>query len=104
MPDNPNTDSESSYLDAEDWQIALEPYEGKPQAALTLGFHLVELKRYVNSLKMNAASGAIDRAIDCLYEHSDFRRVSRELFLIAIEGRLTTDRETLLRELGIRGI
>lgn len=102
MPDNRTTDSEISYLDDEDWQIAFEPFEGHPRAALTLAFHLTELKRYVNGLRMNQAASAIDRAIDSLYEHSEFRSVSRELFLIAISGELTTDKEEVLRHLGIR--
>ena len=102
MPDNPITDTESPYLDDEDWRIAFEPYEGQPRAALTLGFHLAELKRLVDGLKKHDAITAIDRAIDCLFEHSDFRSVGRELFLTAIEGQLTTDKEELIRHLGIR--
>ena len=102
MPDNVNTDTESPYLDDEDWQIAFEPFEGQPRAALTLGFHLAELKRLVNDLKKHQAIEAIDRAIDCLFEHSDFRSAGRELFLTAIEGKLTTDKEELIRHLGIR--
>ena len=102
MPDNPNMDAESPYLDDEDWQIAFEPFEGKPRAALTLGFHLAELKRLVEDLKKHDATTAIDRAIDCLFEHSDFRSAGRELFLTAIEGKLTTDKEELIRHLGIK--
>jgi hypothetical protein len=100
MQDNRNT--ENQPLDNEDWQIALEPYEGDPQAAITLAFHLAEIKRSISSLNMHEALAAIDRAIDSLYEHSDFRSVSRDLFLIAIKGQLTADREELLRQLGIR--
>jgi hypothetical protein len=102
MPDNPITDTESPYLDDEDWQIAFEPFEGKPRAALTLGFHLAELKRLVSDLKKHDATTAIDRAIDCLYEHSDFRSAGRELFLSAIEGKLSVDTEELIHHLGIR--
>ena len=79
MQNNATTDSEneSPYLDSEDWQIAFEPYEGHPQAALTLGFHLTELKRLIDGLKKHDALAAIELAIDNLYEHSDFRSVSR---------------------------
>jgi hypothetical protein len=103
MPDNPITDSEteSPYVDAENWQIAFEPYEGEPQAALTLAYQLAELKRSIASLNMHEAIAGIDQAIDSLYEHSDFRNVSRDLFLIAITGELTTDKEALLRQLGM---
>jgi hypothetical protein len=104
MLNNPNTDqNETPYPDAEDWQIAFEPFAGHPYAALQLGFHLTELKQLIrHGLKTCEASEAIDRAIDCLYEHSDFRSVSRELFLIAIQGKLTPTTEDLLRQLGIK--
>jgi hypothetical protein len=104
MQDNPITDAETDtdYLDPEDWQIAFEPYEGNPQAALTLGFRLTELKQSIRDLDMHEALAEIELAIDCLYEHSDFRSISRELFGTAIEGKLATDKETLLRQLGLR--
>jgi hypothetical protein len=110
MQDNPttddNTDTENvtvtDYLDPEDWQIAFEPYEGQPQAALTLGFRLTELKQSIRDLDMHEALQEIELAIDCLYEYSDFRSISREMFGTAIAGKLTTDKETVLRHLGIK--
>jgi hypothetical protein len=105
MQENANTDTENVVvtvnLDPEDWQIAFEPYEGEPQAALTLGFRLTELKQSITDLKMLEAIEEIDVAIDCLYEHSDFRTISRALFGTAIAGKLSTEREALLRKLGI---
>ena len=41
-------------------------------------------------------------AVDSLYEHSEFRSVGHELFRAAVEGRLTTEQENRLHELGIR--
>ena len=96
------TETDTSYLDEEDWQIDLAPYEGKPQAALTLGIHLVELKQRINDLNLHDALDAIDVAIDCLYSHSDFHGVGRGLFESAIEGKLTADKESLLRQLGVK--
>lgn len=96
------TESETPYLDEEDWQIALKPYEGNPQAALTLGIHLVELKQRINDLNMHDALDAINVAIDCLYSHSDFHGVGRGLFESAIEGKLSSDKESLLRQLGVK--
>lgn len=51
MPDNVTTDSgnESPYLDEEDWQIALAPYEGRPRDVLSLAVHFAELKHLVES-------------------------------------------------------
>lgn len=51
---------------------------------------------------MHDAIEAIDVAIDCLYNHSDFHSVGRGLFESAIEGKLTADKESLLRQLGVR--
>ena len=104
MQDNATTDCEndSPNLDPEDWQIAFEPYEGNPQAVLTLGFLLTELKQSITDLDIHEALDEIDVAIECLYEHSDFRSVSRELFEALIEGELTPDKEALLRQLGLR--
>jgi hypothetical protein len=104
MQDNANTDAEnaSTCLDPEDWQIAFEPYEANPQAALTLGFRLTELKQSIRDLDMHEALQEIELAIDCLYEYSDFRSISREMFGTAIAGKLTTDKEAVLRHLGIK--
>ncbi len=107
MQDNPNTDkpdpeTENIYPDLEDWQIAFQPYEGNPEAALTLGFRLTELKQLIRDLDMHEVLQEIEVAIDCLYEHSDFRSISREMFGTAIAGKLTTDKEAVLRHLGMR--
>lgn len=39
MPDNRNTDNPSEHLplDIEDWEIALEPYEGNPGSRVAHG-------------------------------------------------------------------
>jgi hypothetical protein len=106
MRDKCTTNADSSPpdipLDAEDWEVAFEPYAGHPRAALTLAFHLTELKRLIDGVKKREAVNAIDEALDRLYEHSDFRDVSHELFLTAAAGELTTDTEELLRQLGIK--
>jgi hypothetical protein len=60
MPDDVTT---ISYLDDEDWQIAFEPFEGHPQAALTLGFHLTELKRQIDGFKKHQALAAVERPL-----------------------------------------
>ena len=66
MQDNPITDETDSendgpYIDEEGWQIALQPYEGNPQSALTLGFRLIELKQSIRDLDMHEALAEIDR-------------------------------------------
>ena len=106
MLDNCTTNADSTPpdipLDSEDWEVAFEPYAGHPRAALTLAFHLTELKRLIGGVKKREALNAIDEALDRLFEHSDFRHISHELFLTAAAGELTTYTEQLLRQLGIK--
>lgn len=49
MPEYDNTDNvaEHPWLDAEDWEIALQPYAGNPDAALMLAIHLTVLKSHI---------------------------------------------------------
>ena len=91
-------------LDAEDWEIAFQVYEGHPACALTLAHHMISLRSYLNGEPKNIpeAIAAIDRTVDSLYEHSEFRSVGHELFRAAVEGRLTIEQENRLHELGIR--
>ena len=99
MLDNPNT--ENAPLDAEDWQIAFEPYANHPLLALVLAQHLAALQDYVQS-DAGKATAAINRAVDELYEHSQFRSVSFELFRATVQGRLSADVENVINALGIR--
>lgn len=104
MREDANTDPEndSPKIDPEDWQLALEPYEEHPDAALSLAFVLTEVRQSISTLNIHEALDEIDVAIDCLFEHSDFRHVSRDLFEKVIEGKITTSKEALLRQLGIQ--
>ena len=91
-------------LDAEDWQIAFAVYAGNPTCVLVLAHHFISLRSFLVSEPNNVpeAVAAIDRAVDSLYEHSDFRSVGHELFRAAVEGRLTVEQEDMLHQLGIR--
>jgi hypothetical protein len=48
------------------------------------------------------ALAAIDRAVDTLYQHGDFRHVSHQLFRATVEGAITIEQEDLIQQLGIR--
>ena len=100
MQENRNT--ENAPLDVEDWQIAFAPYVEHPVLALVLAQHLSALQDYVQSGETVAATGAINRAVEELYEHSDFRSVSLELFRATVQGRLPVDVEHVINALGIR--
>ena len=99
MLDNRNT--ENAPLDCEDWQIAFAPYVKHPFLALALAQHLSALQDYVQS-DAGKATAAINRAVDALYEHSEFRSVSLELFRASVQGRMTVEVENLINQLGIR--
>jgi hypothetical protein len=99
MLDNPNT--ENAPLDAEDWQIVFEPYQRYPMLALTLAQHLTALQDYVQREPLEVTA-AINRAVESLYEHSEFRSVSLELFRATVQGTLAVELEKLVNELGIR--
>jgi hypothetical protein len=73
-----------------------------PLDALSLGFRFAVLKQLILDLQTPDALAGIDQAIECLFEHSEFRSAGRELFQIAIEGRLTSEQIDVLHQLGIR--
>ena len=111
MPDNPNTEDPNTEnstaprtLDAEDWELAFEPYEGHPGNALTLGFNFVVLKRCitVEPLKLQEAIDGLDLAMGVLFQHTQFHEVAYGLFHKLIEGQLTLEEEELLKSLGLK--
>ena len=91
-------------LDAEDWEIAFEPSAGHSGSALTLAYHFMNLKEYLESETRDIfeALAAIDRAADKLYEYTDFHDVSHQLFRQTVEGTFKPDVEKKLREPGVR--
>ena len=99
MLDNRNT--EHAPLDSEDWQIVFEPYAQFPILALVLAQHLSALQDLAQN-DAAKATAAINRAVDELYEHSQFRSVSLELFRVTVQGRLPVDVESVINALGIR--
>lgn len=99
MLDNRNT--ANAPLDAEDWQTAFAPYAQYPILALVLAQHLIALQDYVQS-DAEKATAAINCAVDELYEHSQFRSVSLQLFRATVQGQLPADVENVINALGIR--
>jgi hypothetical protein len=104
MQDNPNTsEQEDLLLDAEDWEIAFEPFEGNPGAALRFAFHLMMLKSYlaVNPIRIQTAIEGIDNALEVLFAYTEIHDFSFELFVKITTGTLTVDEEQLLKSLGL---
>jgi hypothetical protein len=104
MPDDRNTEKENPPLDAEDWELAFEPYKGNPGAALQLGYNLFALLAYlrIEPVDVETASNAIDRALLALYPHTEFHMVCWIFFRKVIEGALTLEEEDVLKKLGIK--
>ena len=96
--------SENPYPDAEDWQNAFQVYASNPAQAFSLARQLYAVQERLQGEEKNIpeAMTALDEAVDSLYEHTEFRSVSHELFRAVVEGRITTEQENLLHELGIR--
>ncbi len=108
MLDNRSTNADSPPpdipLDAEDWDVVFAPFKDHPYAALNLAYHLARLQQLLNSrlTDVSEAVAAIDRAIDRLYEHSEFRNVGHSLFRQTVEGVLPVKAEKTVHDLGIR--
>jgi hypothetical protein len=82
-------------LDSEDWQVVFRVYDGSPVLALILAQHLEYLKGLVQSGPQGAIEGveALDRAIDSLMPHTDFRDVDRNTYRLAVAGKLKPDHD-----------
>jgi|SRR5687767_5653520 len=105
MPNNRNTENitEHPWLDAEDWEIALEPYEGNPDAALVLGVNFAVLRSHLSEwTTVNEAIAEIDRAMSALFLHTHFHKISYVLFRQMAEGKLSFEQQTMLKTLGVK--
>ena len=91
-------------LEAENWIIALERYEGHPIPALLLAHQMMAIRQCLENGKkgIGDAIAGLDLAIETLYPHTDFHKVSHKLYLRRLEGRLKSEQEETLRQLGIK--
>ena len=105
MQDDATTDNQGEHpLDAEDWELAFEPYSKFPGQALTLGFNFVALKSCltIEPLKIKEAIESLDCAMEVLFKYTQFHGVAYDLFRRLVEGKLTLDEEELLKSLGLK--
>ena len=106
MQDNPNTDNLTPQLlmDEEDWQIAFEPYEGRPSDALTLASKLGMLRAYLDAqtIQCRQAIKALDLALEVLFPFTSFHDASFDLFIKYTHTRLSFEEEQLVRALGVK--
>ena len=105
MPNHPNTDyeNESALLDAEDWEIALKPYFGYPDAALDLARNLMTIREYLKATPPDVpkAVTALNEATDSLFPLTSFHKSAHDLYRTYIEGRATRAHEAFMESLGV---
>jgi hypothetical protein len=92
-----------TMLNAKDWKIVFEIYEGHPMSAVDLARLLVQIRKALQQRRNGKAEAiaGIDLAIKELYPHTNFDSGSRKLFHRAIEGTLSFKQQEKLRELGV---
>jgi hypothetical protein len=103
MHNYPNTGHESPLLDAEDWNIVFQAYTEFPILAFILAQHLHGVKTLIEQGPKGAteAIGGIERAIECLMPHTNFRDAGRTIYMLAVTGTLSAEQEEKLREFGL---
>jgi hypothetical protein len=91
-------------VERDQWELAFEPLEGQPYAALKLGFIFAILRKYFDEqlIKPRAILEAFDLAREVLFPYTDFHKSSFDLFKRLTEGKLTFEEEEILKAQGIR--
>lgn len=91
-------------LEAENLKIALKRYEGHPIPALLLAHQLMAIRQCLQRGKKGIpdAIDGLDLAIESLFPHTDFYKMSQKLYMRRLEGTIKPKQEEKLRELGVR--
>lgn len=91
-------------LEGENWKIALALYKGRPIPALLLAHQLMAIKQCLQRGKRGLpdAIAGLDLAIDNLFPHTDFYKVTHKLYMRRLEGTLTHRQEEQLRQLKVK--
>lgn len=91
-------------LDPEDWKIALKVYAGHSISALGLAQQLTAIRQSLESGHKGIpdAIAGLNLAIDGLFDHTDFNKVSRKFYRQRLDGKLRSKQENKLRELGMK--
>jgi len=109
MQEDPTTEDNDNRtqgldIDRDDWEFALQPYEGNPRAALLLGFNVAVLRAYLDAqtIKCRKVIEALDHVLEVLFPLTEFHKASFDLFLKYMDGKLTFDEEQMLIALGVK--
>ena len=97
------SESESPPLDAEDWNIVFQAYAEYPILAFILAQHLTTVKTLMQAGRegREEAVAGLDRAIESLMPHTEFRNAGRKVYFLAVAGTLSIEDEEKIRELGL---
>ena len=91
-------------LDPEDWKVVLEAYKEHSILALGLAQQFTAIRQSLESggKGIPDAIEALNLAIDGLFEHTDFNKVTRKLYRQRLDGIMEPQQEEKLRELGVK--
>ena len=91
-------------LEVENRTIALELYKGHPIIALRLAHQLMAIKQSLQCGRkgLSDAMAGLDLAINTLFPHTDFYKVSHRLYLRKLEGTIKPRQEDALRDLDVK--
>lgn len=91
-------------LDPEDWKIVFEVYKEHPILALALAQQFTAIRQSLEQGRKGIpdAIEALNLAIDGVFDHTDFNKMSRKLYRQKLEGTISTTQEEKLRELGVK--
>lgn len=105
MPEYDNTDNPIDHaLDYEGWEIAFEAYEHYPLEALMLGTRVMMIKAFLlaEPPKIAEVIEGLDKAMEVLFNRSEFHRVAYEMFRKVAGGKLSFEEEEILKSLGLK--
>jgi hypothetical protein len=91
-------------LEGENMKIALGVYNRHPIPALLLAHQLMAIKQCLQHGEKGIADAidGLDLAIDSLFPHTDFYKVSRKFYIRRLQGTINPKLEEKLRELGVK--
>ena len=90
--------------DAEDCKQSFEVYKKHPAEAIQLAFYLADIRQALKRKRKGKAEAIrlLDDAIEELFPHTEFHKVSRRFYWKRINGTITFKQEERLRKVGIQ--
>jgi hypothetical protein len=91
-------------LESQNMKIALEVYNRHPIPALLLAHQLMAIKQCLEQGQKGIADAidGLDLAIEGLFPHTEFYKVSRKFYIRRLQGTINPKIEDKLRQLGVK--